>query len=209
MTPAAAAPSRAAGTLRAVVLTADQRSSRTTADAVPEALALLAPVATLRPWERTAGDEFQGVLDSPDAVAHAVRLLVRDGRWHVGVGVGPVEGPLPASTRAGRGAAHVAARQAVEQARTSSHHVAVHGDVAWCRHLESALWLWSDLLARRTAKGWEVVDLVSDGLTRERISAVLGVTPSAVSQRLSTAGLAEDQRAEELVAALARLCLEG
>lgn len=191
------------------MLTADQRSSRTTTDAVPEALALLSEVATLRPWERTAGDEFQGVIDSPDAVAHALRLLVRDGRWHVGVGVGPVEQPLPTSTRAGRGAAHVAARRAVEQARTSSHHVAVHGDVDWCRHLESALWWWSELLTRRSAKGWEAVDLVSQGLSRERVSDELDISPSAVSQRLSAAGLVEDQRAGELVAALASLCLEG
>lgn len=195
--------------LRVVVLTADQRSSRSSRDAVPDALSLLDDVETLRPWERTAGDEFQGVLDSPAAVAAAVRRLVRDGRWHIGLGLGPVEEPLPSSTRAGRGAAHVAARRAVEQARSGHHHLGARGDSAWCRHLESALWLWSDVLTRRTPKGWEVADLLAEGLTHERIGAALGISQSAVSQRASTAGLVEDRRAEELVTALTALCLEG
>lgn len=195
--------------LRVAVLTADQRSSRSSDDAVPDALELLADVPTLRTWERTAGDELQGVLDSPTAVVAAVQRLVRDGRWHVGLGFGTVEVPLPASTRAGRGAAQVAARQAVERARGSSHHLAVEGDSPWCRHLESALWLWADILRRRSDKGWEVVDLVALGRTHERIGAELGISQSAVSQRLSAAGHVEAHRGEELAAALTTLCLEG
>lgn len=195
--------------LRVVVLTADQRSSRSSEDAVPDALALLSDVETLRPWERTAGDEFQGVLTSPASVATAVRHLVRDGRWHVGLGVGGVEEPLPSSTRAGRGAAHVAARHAVEQARRADQHVAVRGDSAWSEHLESALWLWADVLARRSDKGWEVVDLLVEGRSHAEVGAMLGISQSAVSQRLSAAGLVEDRRAQALVAALTTLCLEG
>ncbi|MBE7323323.1 transposase [Nocardioides sp. Y6] len=194
--------------LRALVLTADQRSSRTSTDAVPQALGLLDHVPTLRSWERTAGDEFQGLLDSPAALTEALLLLMRDGRWHVGVGVGRTETPLPPSTRAGRGPAYVDARRAVERARTSAHHVAVEGDAAWCRHLESALWLWHDLLDRRSEKGWQVVDLLAQGLTHERVAATLGVSQSAVSQRASAAALAEELRARELVTALATLCLE-
>lgn len=193
---------------RAVVLTADQRSSRRSADAVPDALAALAAVPTLRGWERTAGDELQGLLDSPASVTTAVRLLVRDGRWHVGLGVGDVERPLPESTRAGRGPAYVAARAAVEGARTSPHHLRVEADSPWGRHLESALWLWSGVLTRRTAKGWEVADLLEQGLTHDRVAAELGVSQSAVSQRVAAAGLADDHRAQELAAALTTLSLE-
>lgn len=195
--------------LRVAVLTADQRSSRSSEDAVPDALRLLAPVPVLRPWERTAGDELQGVLDSPHAVTEAVARLVRDGRWHVGLGLGTVEEPLPASTRAGRGAAQVAARRAVERARASSHHLAVEGDTPWCHHLESALWLWSDVLRRRSDKGWEVLDLLAEERTHEHIGTLLGISQSAVSQRLSAAGLVEGRRGEELAAALTALCLEG
>lgn len=194
---------------RLVVLTVDQRASRRTSDAVPEALDLLGDVETVRPWERTAGDEFQGVLDSPAAVATVVRRLVRDGRWHVGLGIGPVEEPLPSSTRAGRGLAHLAAREGVEAARATGHHLAVRGESPWCHHLESALWLWSEVLGRRSAKGWEVVDLLAEGHTHERIGSLLGISQSAVSQRLSASGLVEDQRAEELVTALTTLTLEA
>lgn len=195
--------------LRVAVLTADQRSSRSTEDAVPDALALLADVETLRPWERTAGDEFQGVLTSSASLATAVRHLLRDGRWHVGLGVGEAEQPLPPSTRAGRGAAHVAARHAVDQARRTDQHVAVRGDSPWCEHLESALWLWADVLARRSDKGWEVADLLVEGRSHAQVGAMLGISQSAVSQRLSAAGLVEDQRAQALVTALTALCLEG
>lgn len=193
---------------RAVVLTADQRSSRRSADAVPDALDLLTDVPTLRGWERTAGDELQGLLDSPEAVTTAVRQLVRDGRWHVGLGIGRVETPLPESTRAGRGPAYVAARAAVEAARSSPHHLRVETDSPWGHHLESALWLWSGVLSRRTSKGWEVVDLLARGLTHDRVGAELGISQSAVSQRVTAAGLVDDLRAQELAAALTSLCLE-
>ena len=193
--------------LRAVVLTVDQRSSRSSRDAVPEALTLLADLPVLRPVERTAGDEFQVVIDSPDVTTSAIGALLRDGRWHIGVGVGGVEHPLPPSTRAGRGDAYLAAREAVEAAGGSAHHVEVRGDNAWCRHLESALWWWAGLLGRRTAKGWEVVDLVTQGLTFEAAGQRLGISQSAVSQRVAAAQLTEERRARELVTALAALAL--
>lgn len=194
---------------RMVVLTVDQRSSRSSEDAVPEALALLRDVPTTLAWERTAGDELQGLLDSPAAVATAVRRLVRDGRWHVGLGIGEVETPLPSSTRAGRGPAYVAARRAVEAARTSPHHLRVAAETPWGRQLESALWLWAGVLTRRSAKGWEVVDLLARGETHERVAAHLGISQSAVSQRVAAAGMVEDQRGEELVTALTTLALEA
>lgn len=196
-------------TSRLVVLTVDQRSSRSSGDAVPDALALLEDVPTRLAWERTAGDELQGLLDSPAAVATAVRRLVRDGRWHVGLGVGTVETPLPASTRAGRGPAYVAARHAVESARTTPHHLRVESDSPWGRQLESALWLWAGVLTRRSPKGWEVVDLLARGETHEQVATRLGISQSAVSQRVAAAGLVEDHRGEELVTALTTLALEA
>ena len=59
-----------------------------------------------------------------------------------------------------------------------------------------------DLLAfvwrRRTAAGWEVADLVAEGLSRQEIAARLGVTASAVSQRVSTAAVVEADAGEAL-----------
>ena len=61
------------------VLTVDQRGSRRSADRVPEALSALSGVPTVLRFERTAGDEFQGVLDDPAVVVDVVRRLIRDG----------------------------------------------------------------------------------------------------------------------------------
>jgi hypothetical protein len=40
--------------------------------------------------------------------------------------------------------------------------------------LESAIWLWAALLDRRTDKGWEVADLLDEGLSHERVAQRLG-----------------------------------
>ncbi|HYH26522.1 MAG TPA: hypothetical protein VD834_14335, partial [Blastococcus sp.] len=97
------------------VLTVDQRASRRGPDRVADALALLdAGVPTLLPFERTAGDEFQGVLDDPDAVVDVAMRLVRMGGWSIGIGAGAVQTPLPSSTRAATGPAFLCARRAVD-----------------------------------------------------------------------------------------------
>lgn len=188
--------------MQSIVFTVDQRHSRSSADAVPHALQLLDDVSTLRPAERTAGDEFQAILDSPEAVATAVERLLRDGRWHIGIGVGEVDTPLPTTTREGRGDAFVTARESVTAARHAPHHLRVSGTGPWVRHLESALWLWAGVLERRTPKGWEVADLAADGLTHEAIAERLEISQSAVSQRATAAALVDAARARELVIAL-------
>ena len=77
------------------------------------------------------------------------------------------------------------------------------------RALESAAWLWAALLARRTARGWEVADLVDQGMTYDEAASRLGISQSAVSQRAAAAGIAEGRRARELVEHLTRTALEG
>jgi len=189
-----------------LVLTVDQRSSRSRADLVPRALEVTAAVPLLRPLERTVGDEVQGVLDRPEHLALVLEPLLRDDAWHIGLGAGAVEEPLPEHARAGRGPAYLHAREAVERAKNSPWHLRVQGDTddtADARQLESALWLWAAVLARRTPRGWDVVDLADQGLTHEEIGRRLGISQSAVSQRAQAAGLAEGRRARELVTHLA------
>jgi hypothetical protein len=197
--------------MRVMVLTVDQDDSRRGSDQVPAALQMLDDVPTLLAFERTVGDELQGVLDDPASLPRAVERLLRAGTWNVGLGVGPVETPLPDHARAGRGAAYVAAREAVTSAKSSPWRfrtVAADARVApAARALESAVWLWGALLARRTPRGWEVADLVDQGLTYEETARRLGITQSAVSQRAAAAGIAEGRRARELVEHLARLAL--
>jgi hypothetical protein len=181
-----------------LVLTVDQRGSRRSADLVADVVDRLGDVPTLRPFEQTVGDEFQGVLDAPDSLAPVVETLLRDGTWHVGIGVGEVEEPLPDHARAGRGPAYLHARQAVTAAKSSPWHLRVAGDDPGTRALETVLWLWAAVLARRTERGWEVADLVAEGLSYDEAAQRLGISPSAVSQRAAAAGIVESRRAREL-----------
>lgn len=191
-----------------VVLTVDQDASRHGPDQVPTALASLSSVPTRLCFERTAGDEFQGVLDDPAAVVAALEVLLRAGEWHIGIGIGEVESPLPDHARAGRGPAYVRAREAVTTAKSSPWHVRAVGEPDAVRALESAVWLWAALLARRTPRGWEVADLVDQGLTYDEAATRIGISQSAVSQRAAAAGIAEGRRARELVEFLTRAALE-
>lgn len=187
------------------VLTADQRGSRRRDDRVPTALSALAGVDVLLAFERTAGDEIQALMSSPASIVDAVEALVRDGEWRIGIGVGEIESPLPASTRAARGPAYLAAREAIEEAGKvppglrivagSDHGLHYDGLV---RDAEGALWLLSQLLQRRTAAGWEVSDLMETSMTQAAIAARLGVTGAAVNQRLRAARHLEGRRGREL-----------
>jgi hypothetical protein len=199
-----------------VVLTVDQDGSRESSDRVPAALEDLGGVPARLAFERTVGDEFQGVLDDPAALVAALERLLRAGGWNNGIGIGEVETPLPEQARAGRGPAYLAARDAVTAAKASPWHVRAlvsgvteteRGDRV--RALESAVWLWAALLGRRTTRGWEVADLVDEGLTYDETAHRLGITQSAVSQRAAAAGIAEGRRARELVEFLTRTALGG
>lgn len=192
-----------------VVLTVDQDASRSGPDEVPAALAALAAVPCLLPFERTVGDEFQGLLDDPAALPATLEPLLRADTWNIGIGIGEIETPLPAQARAGRGPAYLAAREAVTAAKSSPWRVRVSGPTDAGRALESAVWLWAALLARRTARGWEVADLVDQGLTYDETASRLSISQSAVSQRAAAAGIAEGRRARELVEYLTRGALEG
>lgn len=185
------------------VLTVDQRNSRAEPDRVPGALAALDGIPLLRRLERTAGDEFQGVLDDPAAVPQLVEALLRENTWNIGIGFGAVEEPLGESARAGRGPAYLYARDAVTAAKNSPWHLRVCGEAPAARALETTLWLWAAVLARRTTRGWEVADLVDEGLSYEETGRRLGISQSAVSQRAQAGGIVEGRRARELAEHLA------
>lgn len=192
------------------VLTIDQRRSRSGPDLVPEALALAtagAGAALARPFERTVGDELQGVLTEAGPAVAVVLALAQRSQWHIGIGVGAVEEPLPLSTRAARGPAFQAARHAVEEAHSTSRHIAVraagYGESQLAenhaRWAETGLWLVAHVMSARSDRGWEVVELLAEGLNQREASAKLGVTQAAVSQRVSRAGWAEQTRGADLV----------
>lgn len=194
------------------ILTVDQRGSQHGPDLVPAALEALNDAAlgrAARAFERTAGDEVQGVLDDGAALVARLALLVRQGSWNIGLGIGPVETPLPTSTRAGRGEAFVLARQAVTRAKQQPSRISVVGAGAYrAEQIETVAWLWAGVLNRRSARGWEVADLFAEGLTHAEAAQRLGISQSAVSQRAQAAGLVEADRAAHLLATLVDAALE-
>jgi hypothetical protein len=187
------------------VLTVDQRHSRRTPDRVEALLRDLSPRRRdlVRAFERTAGDEVQGVVASPGVVVDLVLLLVRDRAWSVGVGVGPVDDPLPESTRAGSGPAFLAARAAVTAAKSRSTCLAVSGsEQVGARRAQTALDLVAALLQRRTERGAEAASLAHQGLNQLQVAARLGVSKQAVSQRLQAADWYLEAPGRELAAYL-------
>lgn len=199
------------------VVLADQVASRTSTDHVPAALDLLERTLGDRltlPFERTAGDEIQGLCTDPGAVVQAVCQLTRLAGWRIGIGAGGVETPLPTSTREARGEAYLAARTAIGNARSSPTQLALaaadgtvsadgYGDhVDDVTDAETALWLLRGVLQQRSQEGWELMDLLDRGLTGAEAATKLGISPSAVSQRLSRARRTEADRGTVLATRL-------
>lgn len=196
--------------LKAFVLTADQVKSRSGHDRVPDALAALADVVddspTSRSFARTAGDEIQGLTASAEEITRAVEILSRLGGWRIGIGVGEVETPLPDQVQAATGTAFYAARQAVEASRRTAQGLVLcgHSEATPAQDADAALTLLRAVWSRRSEGGWQVAQLVADGLTTGDIAARLGVSASAVSQRVKTAAVEETDAGKRL----ATHCLE-
>ena len=191
------------------VLTVDQRDSQHTRDEVDRAVEALGRVPTLLPFRRTVGDEFQGLLDDPVSVLGVILSLRRTTTWHLGVGIGAVDRPLPADrdpTRA-HGPAFVAAREAVDRAKSDPHHLAVVAPHApdEASDVKTVLDLLGTVRQGRTRASWEVTDLAQTGLTQAGAAERLSISRQAVQQRLRAAGWAvEDAVRPTLVRLLAR-----
>lgn len=204
------------------VLTVDQQRSTTRGDRVPELLAAterwagrLGEVAGSGgielPFERTVGDEVQAVVSSPAAALVLTLEIVRLGGWRTGLGVGEVHVPLPDHSREASGPAFVRARAAIDRAkrRSSAVPVAVQGpDGSASADVEALLHLLGAVVGRRSAAGWEVVDLLVEiesaggDPTQREVARSLGVSEQAVSQRLRAALWAEERAARPLAVRL-------
>jgi hypothetical protein len=193
------------------VLTVDQVDSRAHADLVERAVREVSDrhaEELVMPAERTAGDEFQAAVDDAGAVLDIVLELTREGGWSVGVGVGGVRHPLPASTREATGDAYYAARAAVDRAKRAQTRfalqtVAAAGEAAdLARDCEALIDLLLSLRERRTDGGWEIADLLASGMSQKQAAESLGITASAASLRIKAAGIRLEERS---VVALRRL----
>lgn len=187
------------------VITADQVDSRNTADIVATTLARLNAEHgdhLALPVDRNAGDELQ-VLTSDAGTTLAIILeLTRGGRWSVGLGVGAVREPLPTATREASGDAFVAAREAVERAKKAATRFAVErrGDASGQPSADDAERLVNLALLireRRTPAGWELYDLLTEGLTQSEAASRLGITPPSASARARAAGIRTELAAHD------------
>jgi hypothetical protein len=169
------------------VLTVDQKASRRNPDQVGNVLTRLnGTVPAVLAFERTAGDEFQGVLEEPADVVDVVLELVRRGDWSIGVGAGPVQTPLPDSTRAATGTAFLCARRAVDAAKQRPARLAVRGAVpVEAGDAQAVLSALAVLVERRSDAAWEAIALVDAGRTQAQAAAALGISRQAIGQRLA------------------------
>ncbi|MEJ9079893.1 hypothetical protein [Gordonia malaquae] len=190
------------------VMTIDQRSSRTDRDRVPDLIAQYADACTVRPFDRTAGDEVQAVFDDASALVPIALDIAASGHWTVGIGVGLVDQPLPQTTRAGRGPAFEAAREAVEAAKRDRRRLRVVGGSPWSQHAQTAAALLLDTMTSRSEAGREAVALMRTGVTQQQGAAALNISPQAMSSRLQAAAWDTQLPGEALVAA-ALTAVEG
>ncbi|WP_051427627.1 hypothetical protein [Arthrobacter sp. H20] len=189
------------------VMTIDQKGSSHADDGVPGLLDLLRTVPAVVPFERSVGDEVQGVLDSPEAVVDVALRCLRERGWYVGIGVGDVELPLPSSPREGRGAAFVAARSAVERAKKAGDRASVAVDgCPGTAEAEGVLMLIGLHVTKRSAAEWRILDLLEPGKWGSQTVAAkqLGVTSQAVSKAVARSAWVEEWAARPAAAVLLR-----
>jgi len=189
------------------VITADQRNSRSSDDAVTATLASLNDARTndlVLPAERTAGDEVQMLLTTTRATLDIALDLTRTEQWSVGIGLGAVPTPFGSSVRATSGPAFIAAREAIDRAKRSPAKCAVESSPTseFVGDIEPLLELLVLLRNRRTENGWELYDLLRTGITQADAADRLGISPQSASQRALVAGLRTE---EDAVRALTNL----
>lgn len=182
------------------VLTIDQARSRERADAVPGLLAALADLETIAPFERTVGDEIQGVVPDAATALTCMRRALASAQWHIGLGLG--DGELrQEDTRSGTGPAFLAARTAVEASKSARVSLAVRSGRGEGEALQAAadaqalLRLLGAVVVSRTAAQRTVVELLETGMSGKQAATHLGVSQQAVSRHRTVAAWAEEEAA--------------
>ena len=182
------------------VITADQIDSRNDHDRAREMMERLVtqnPSAFSLPPDQTAGDEIQLLVATAQPTLDAILALHRSGHWSVGLGIGTVRTPLPASTRQATGPAFIAAREAGLRAKKTEAHFALESAQTntAAPGIEALVTLLLLLRQRRTPQGWEAADLFEGGLAQTDMADKLGISTGAVSQRLKAAQYRVEQAA--------------
>lgn len=199
-----------------IVMTIDQRGSRGASDRVAGLLATLEAGAwdTALPFLRTVGDECQGVPAEPLAAVDITLMLLREGHWSVGIGVGSITVPVSGRTVEASGPGFYAAREAVEAAKGDEPPLQLRGEphTPLAQDVDALLRVLARLAMARTPTQWAVVDAVrrarGNGAytvprgAQKGAAAALGVTPQAVSKAYRASGWEEEYSARLALAHL-------
>ncbi|ALV40324.1 hypothetical protein AU252_03370 [Pseudarthrobacter sulfonivorans] len=207
------------------VLTIDQRGSTADVDRVPDLIAALRSL-TAAPFERSVGDELQGVVEHAEDVVEIALYALRSGHWYVGIGIGAVQLTPGGSPREGSGSGFVAARKAVELAKGSAGQVplsVVSGSIGRGREMpphakegamtsanaQAVLRLIGRVVQQRTPAQWRVVDRLralqgGDGKhgSQKHVAQELGITEQSVSRAVLRSGWLEEWAARPAAAML-------
>lgn len=182
---------------------------RTRADPIPDLLEALAELELPLAAERTVGPEAL-VLAARAEQALAVMLRATEiGPLAVGLGVGAVTRPLPASVRELAGPAVEAADEAL-RAATATSQVPLVVRAADARHqdtaadVEAVLRLVGWMIRARSRGQWEAVRALrrDPGATQAQLAQRLGVTQQTVSRAVKTSGWREESAAHPLAVRL-------
>lgn len=181
------------------VINADQRDSRSEADRVPDLLAAVEECSAVLPFERTVGDEVQGVFANAADVLAALEVILRSGRWSVGIGIGPAE--LAQTPSASRGSAFIAARSAVEIAKNRWQEIAVCSPAGPVEPAQTLAGFTGHWIEKASDRQWEVLRLARSHTQRE-VAERLRISQQAVSDSLrasKAAAVAEGMTQLELL----------
>ncbi|MFP5365273.1 MAG: MarR family transcriptional regulator [Actinomycetes bacterium] len=206
------------------VLTVDQRGSTSDVDRVPELIAALGALTPI-PFERSVGDELQGVVEQAADVVDIALHALRSGHWYIGIGIGAVHLAEGASPREGSGSGFVAARKAVELAKAAGGQVPLsvvagsmvrskevkpqaREDAIAAANAQAVLRLVGRLVQERTEAQWRVVDrlraLQGEGRhgSQKQVARELGITEQSVSRAVLRSGWQEEWAARPAAAML-------
>jgi hypothetical protein len=207
------------------VLTIDQRGSSSDVDRVPDLISALREL-TPAAFERSVGDELQGVVEHPADVVDVALQALRSGHWYVGIGIGSVQLAPGDSPREGSGSGFVAARKAVELAKSAAGQVplsVVSGTMGRGRDIPShvsegamtsanaqaVLRLIGRVVQQRTEAQWRVVDRLrafqgGEGRhgSQKHVAHELGITEQSVSRAVLRSGWQEEWAARPAAAML-------
>jgi hypothetical protein len=177
-------------------LTINQRDSRGNGDLVPQLLKDLRHIPACLDFDRSVEDEVQGIVEFPHQAVDSALIALRSGQWYVGIGVGPVNEPLPNQIKDASGHGLVYARRAVDRLRNGKERVPVAVEGPIVQH--------------RSVAEWRVLDLLTPGVRGQQkaVAQELGISTQAVSKALARAQWVEEHAARPAAARLLQMILE-